>query len=60
MREPVGRTFGRPGNHHPTVTVANQDHVAQILVLEDVDHVLYMRIEVDLGVGKVRAFSQAG
>jgi hypothetical protein len=40
--------------------VADQDDVVEVLDLHQVDDVGEVGVEVDLGTGKVRAFSQPG
>ena len=55
----VARTVGDAGGDHAAIAVADQHDVAQILVLDDVQHVLDMRIQIDRRVGQMRALAEA-
>jgi hypothetical protein len=55
----VRRAIGNAGDDAPAVTVANKDDVAQVLVEQDVDHVLDVGLEVDTSVTEVGSFAEA-
>ena len=56
----AGAASGHAGDHHAAIGVADQDRVGDVLVFQDVRHVLDVGRERDAGMGKVRAFTQAG
>ena len=59
LRDPVARAVGHAGGKHAAIAVADQHDVAQILILDDVQHVLDMRIEIDGRMGQMRALAEA-
>ena len=54
----VAGAVGDPGRDHAAIAVADQHDVAQILVLDDIQHVLDMRIEIDRWIGQMRALAE--
>ena len=60
MADPVGGPIGHPGDDHAAVAVPDEDHVAQILVVQHGDDVVDVQVEVDVGAQQVRPFTQAG
>ena len=59
LGDPLGDPVGHAGDHEAGVAVAQKDDVVQILELDEVDDVLYVRLEVHLGTGEVLPFAQA-
>ena len=56
----VGDAVGGAGHDHAAIAVANKDDVGEILVGEDTRRCRDVRIEVDHGIGKMRALAEAG
>ncbi len=60
LRQALGHPLGHPGDDHPAEAVADQDDVAQVLVLQHVDDVGDEVVEVDGRAGEVDALAEAG
>jgi len=56
LRRPVGNGCG----HHATVAVPDEHHISEILELEDGQNVRDVRLQSDLGGGKMHALSDPG
>ena len=56
----AGHAVGHAGDDHAAVTVADQDNVVQIFPQDDVDDVLNVRVEVNVGAGEIGMFTLAG
>src|SRR4051794_41285231 len=56
----VARAVRNPCCTHAAIAVADQDDVAQVLILDDVQHIGDMRLEVDRGNGEMRALAESG
>ena len=56
----LGGTVGDTGDHHPAVAVPDQDHVAEIFVVEHRDDVGDVQVEIDRGAQQVRSLPQPG
>lgn len=59
MREAGSDAVGDAGDDHPAIAVAHQDHVAQVLVFDDVDDILDVGREANLRVGEMGALAHA-
>ncbi len=60
MRDPALGTVGNAGRNHPAIAVADQHDVAQILALQNAEHIGDMRVEIDIGRRKMRALAKPG
>jgi hypothetical protein len=58
--DPLGQTIGDAGDHHPAGAVSDQDHTPQVLALQNLNDVLDMGLEADLGTSEVGAFAEPG
>ena len=47
LADPVGGAVGDTGDHHAAVAVADEDHVVQVLVEQQVHDVVDVGVEVD-------------
>src|SRR5580765_2603486 len=56
----LGGALGDAGHHHPSVAVADEHHLAQVLHLEEPDDILHVHVEVDVGAREVRALAKPG
>ena len=53
VSDPLRRQIGRAGDDRPAVTPADQHHVGQVLIVEEVDDVLDKGLEVNRGSGQM-------
>ena len=60
VRDPPRQAVRNAGDDHRAVAVADQHDVAEVLVLEDAEHVLDVGVEVDPGVGEVDPLAKPG
>ena len=45
----IGKAIRNPGNHAPAVGVTAQNDAGQVLPPDQVDHVLDVRVQIDVG-----------
>jgi hypothetical protein len=60
LRQSVAHAVSHTGDDHAAVAVAHEDHVSQVLVVENGHDVPDVGVEVCPGIGPVRAFTEAG
>ena len=56
----LGGAVGDPGRDHPAVAVADEETLREVFDLEHRDNVVDVGVEVDIRVGEVHAFADAG
>src|SRR5215467_11408771 len=59
LRDPVARTIGHRGYDGTAVAVADQHDISQVLVPDDSQHILDVRLEIVLGACQVLPFTKA-
>ena len=59
LGDPFVGAVGDPGDHHAAVAVTDEDHVDQVAVTNEVDHLVDVGVEVDAGVDEVGALADA-
>ena len=47
-------------DHHPTVTLADQNHIMQLFILQHGQYILNMRLQVNLRIRQMSTFAQPG
>src|SRR5262249_6012499 len=57
---PLRNLIDNAGDDHSAGAVPDQDDTAQILVLQEIDDVLDMNVEADVGASEMRALAEAG
>src|SRR5262245_1012644 len=60
MGDPFRHLIGNTGDYHSAGAVPDQNDTAQILVLQEIDDVLDMDVETNVGASEMCAFAKAG
>ena len=60
LRDAIAGAIGDAGRDHAAIAVAEQHDVAQILELDDVDHILDMGVEIDRRIHQMHALAKSG
>ncbi len=60
VRDAFRNPVGRGGDHQPRVAVADEHHVGEVLLGDQPDHVVDVRVEPHVGTQQVRLVAVAG
>src|SRR6185312_17487926 len=59
-RDLVGNLVGHAAHDHAAIGMADQNDLAEILIVDNAEHVLDMRVEVDAAIDQMLALADAG